>query len=41
MALAVMGELEIDISAQQPKSIELFLSGERISATRAAQVAGS
>ena len=29
MALAVMGELEIDISAQQPKSIELFLSGEQ------------
>ena len=29
MAVAVMKELDIDISSQQPKSIELFLSGER------------
>ena len=29
MAIAVMQELEIDISAQQPKSIEVFLTGEQ------------
>mgnify|MGYP001439884853 CR=1 FL=1 len=29
MAIAVMQELEIDISAQQPKSIEVFLAGEQ------------
>jgi len=29
MAIAVMQELEIDISAQQPKSIEIFLTGEQ------------
>ena len=29
MAIAVMEELEIDISAQQPKSIEIFLTGEQ------------
>jgi len=29
MAIAVMEELEIDISAQQPKSIEVFLTGEQ------------
>ena len=29
MAVAVMQELDIDISSQQPKSIELFLSGEQ------------
>jgi arsenate reductase len=29
MAIAVMQELEIDISAQQPKSIEIFLAGEQ------------
>jgi arsenate reductase len=29
MAIAVMQELEIDISAQQPKSIEAFLTGEQ------------
>ena len=29
MAIAVMQELEIDISAQQPKSIDVFLSGDQ------------
>ena len=29
MAIAVMQELEIDISAQQPKSIEIFLTGDQ------------
>ena len=29
MAIAVMQELEIDISAQQPKSIEVFLTGDQ------------
>ena len=29
MAIAVMGEVGIDISAQQPKSIDVFLSGDQ------------